>query len=132
MASITNLIRRVLLIGNGLTFLVIAVGVLLSPNKAAYIYGYTLDGADGVDEFFAVYIGFWIGLTILFFISAWKLELTLLGDIAFLMILLQSLGRVLSFALDGKPSERFIIAFCLEFSTSLLGLLMRPRPVQQT
>ena len=132
MTSIANLIRRILLIGNGLTFLGIAVGVFLSPAKAAFIYGYTLNGVDGLNEFRAVYIGFWIGLTVLFFTAARKPELSVLGDIGFLMILLQSLGRVLSFIVDGKPSERFIIAFVLEFSTSLLGLLLRPRPIHQT
>lgn len=132
MAPMTNLIRRIMLIGNGLTFLGIAVGVLLATGKAAYLYGYTLNGVDGLNEFRAVYIGFWIGLTVLFFVSAWKLELTLLGDIGFLMVLLQSLGRLLSFIVDGKPSERFIIVFFLEFFTGLLGLLIRPRFGQPT
>jgi hypothetical protein len=116
-----------LLIGNGLTFLFIAVGVLFATNKAAYLYGYTLNGVDGLNEFRAVYIGFWIGLTILFFTAARKIRLALLGDLAFLLVLLQSLGRLLSFALDGIPSERFIIVFFLEFITSVIGLLARPQ-----
>jgi Domain of unknown function (DUF4345) len=132
MASMANLIRRIMLIGNGLTFLGIAIGVLFATSKAAYLYGYTLNGVDGLNEFRAVYIGFWIGLTVLFFVSAWKLELTLLGDIGFLMVLLQSLGRLLSFIVDGKPSERFIVVFFLEFFTGLLGLLIRPRFTQSS
>jgi hypothetical protein len=120
-------IRRMLLIGNGLTFLFIAVGVLFATNKAAYLYGYTLNGVDGLNEFRAVYIGFWIGLTILFFTAARKIRLAVLGDLAFLLVLLQSLGRLLSFALDGIPSERFIIVFFLEFITSVIGLLARPQ-----
>lgn len=132
MAPMANLIRRIMLIGNGLTFLGIAIGVLLATNKAAYLYGYTLNGVDGLNEFRAVYIGFWIGLTVLFFTAARKLEITVLGDIGFLMVLLQSLGRLLSFVVDGKPSERFIVVFFLEFFTGLVGLLIRPRPVQQT
>lgn len=132
MASMANLIRRIMLIGNGLTFLGIAIGVLLATSKAAYLYGYTLNGVDGLNEFRAVYIGFWIGLTVLFFTAARKLELTLLGDIGFLMVLLQSLGRLLSFVVDGKPSERFIVVFFLEFLTGLIGLLIRPRFTQSS
>jgi hypothetical protein len=50
-----------------------------------------------------------------------------MGDIALLMILLQALGRLLSFLLDGKPSERFIIVFFLELASAVFGLLMRPK-----
>jgi hypothetical protein len=74
-----------------------------------------------------VYIGFWIGLTVLFFVAARKIEIPILGDIAALMVLLQALGRLLSFLLDGKPSERFIVVFFLELISSVFGLLMRPK-----
>ena len=127
MSPMKTLIRRIMLAGNGLTFLGIAAGVLFATDKAAYLYGYTLNGVDGLNEFRAVYIGFWIGLTVLFFVAARKIELTLLGDIGFLMVLLQALGRLLSFVMDGKPSERFIVVFFLELITSVVGLLIRPR-----
>jgi hypothetical protein len=116
-----------MLIGNGLTFLFIACYVLFSIDKAAYLYGYTLNGIDGHNEFRAVYMGFWIGLTILFFTAAKRIDQPVLGDLALLMILLQSLGRLLSFIVDGKPSERFIMVFFLEFITALVGLFMRPQ-----
>lgn len=128
MASpITTFIRKVILFGDGLTFLLIAIGVLFSTEKAAYLYGYTLNGIDGHNEFRAVYIGFWIGLTILFFTALRKIDLPVLGDIALVMVLLQSLGRVLSFVMDGIPDKRFIIVFFLEFVSSVIGLLMRPQ-----
>jgi hypothetical protein len=127
--AITNFIRKLMLFGNGCTFLFIAGYVCFRTNHAAYLYGYTLNGpVDGLNEFRAVYIGFWIGLTILFFTAAKKLQLTILGDLALLLVMLQSLGRLLSFAVDGMPNERFVIVFFLEFGTSLLGLIMRPRP----
>lgn len=50
-----------------------------------------------------------------------------MGDIALIMVLLQSLGRLLSFVVDGKPSERFIFVFFLELVSSIFGLLMRPK-----
>ena len=128
MASpITTFIRKVILFGDGLTFLLIAIGVLFSTEKAAYLYGYTLNGIDGHNEFRAVYIGFWIGLTILFFTAVRKIDLPVLGDIALIMVLLQSLGRVLSFVMDGMPDKRYIIVFFMEFVSSVIGLLMRPQ-----
>jgi len=126
-SSTTTFLRKVCLVGNGLTFLLIAGYVLFDTNKAAYLYGYTLNGAGGHNEFLAVYVGFWIGLTILFFASAKRIDLVLMGDIALIMILLQALGRLLSFLLDGKPSERFIIVFFLELASAVFGLVMRPK-----
>jgi hypothetical protein len=126
-SSTTTFLRKVNLIGNGLAFLFIAGYVFFNIQKAAYIYGYTLNGVDGHNEFRAVYMGFWIGLTILFFAAAWKINVPILGDIAVIMVLLQALGRVLSFLMDGKPSERFIIVFFLELTSSVFGLLMRPK-----
>lgn len=127
--TITNFIRKLMLIGNGFTFLFIAGYVVYNTSNAAWLYGYTLNGpVDGLNEFRAVYIGFWIGLTILFFTAAKRLQLAVLGDLALLLVFLQSLGRLLSFALDGIPDKRFVIVFFLEFGTSLLGLIMRPKP----
>ena len=123
----TTLIRRFVLFGNGLTFSLIAVYVLVFLDKAAFLYGYTLNGLDGRNEFRAVYVGFWIGLAILFFTATWRIDLPLLGDLALVMVLLQSLGRLLSFVVDGKPSERFMFVFFLEIVSSLLGLSMRPQ-----
>ena len=125
--STTTLLRKINLIGIGLTFFFIAGYVLFNIEKAAYIYGYTLNGVDGHNEFRAVYMGFWIGLTILFFVAAWKIDVPILGDIAALMVLLQALGRLLSFVMDGKPSKQFIIVFFLELVSSVFGLLMRPK-----
>jgi hypothetical protein len=132
-SPMANSIRKILLLGNGLTFLLIAVYVFFAADKAAYLYGYTLNGVDGLNEFRAVYMGFWIGLTILFFTAAWKIEFALLGDLALTMVLMQSLGRLLSFIKDGRPSTRFIFVFFLEIVTSLAGLLVRPQtsPVKQ-
>src|SRR5260370_31323574 len=97
---VTNFIRRIMLIGSGLTFLLFAIYGVLATKAAAHLYGYTLNGVDGLNEYRAVYIGFWIGLTVLFFTAARKVEQPLLGDIGFLMLLLQALGRLYSFVLE--------------------------------
>jgi hypothetical protein len=123
----TTLLRKINLVGIGLTFLFIAGYVLFNIEKAAYIYGYTLNGVDGHNEFRAVYMGFWIGLTVLCFVAARKIEMPILGDLAALMVLFQALGRLLSFMLDGKPSKLVIVVFFLELISSVFGLLMRPK-----
>jgi hypothetical protein len=46
----TTLIRRIVLFGNGLTFLLIAIAVLFAVDKVAYIYGYTLNGIGGHND----------------------------------------------------------------------------------
>lgn len=124
----TTLIRKIMLIGNGLIFLGIAVYGVFAAKKAAFIYGFTLNGLDGLNEYRAVFIGFWIGLTVLFFAAARRVEQPLLGDIGFLMILLQAMGRLLSFVLDGIPGPLFVIFFFGETTVSVIGLLLRPKP----
>lgn len=126
--NIPSLIRRLILIGDGLAFGVIAIGVLFFVEPLGRLYGYTLPfSVDGLNEFRAVYIGFWLGLTVLFFTAARKYELAILGDLGLLMVLLQSMGRLVSFVLDGIPKPLFIIFFVLESSTSIIALLIRPK-----
>jgi len=129
MASpITTAIRKFILIGDGLAFGVIAIGVLFFVEPFGRLYGFTLPfSVDGLNEFRAVFIGFWLGLTVLFVTAALKYELAILGDIALLMVLLQSMGRLISFVLDGIPSWMFITFFLLESSSSIIALLIRPR-----
>src|SRR6266516_5361833 len=125
-STVMSFIRKLILIGDGLTFLLIAIGVLFYVQPAAHLYGYTLNGVDGLNEFRAIYMGFWIGLAILFFTAAWKFEMSILGDMALILVLSQSLARVLSFIIDGKPNWQLVAVFFLEMGTSLLGLMIRP------
>ena len=127
-STITTAIRKLILIGDGLAFGVIAIGVLFFVGPLGKLYGYTLPfSVDGLNEFRAVYIGFWLGLTILFFTAARKYELAILGDLALLMVLLQSMGRLVSFVLDGIPKPLFILFFILESSSSIIALMIRPK-----
>ena len=129
MASpIATAIRKLILIGDGLAFGGIALGALFSVNTFVKFYGYTLPlGVDGLNEFRAVYIGFWLGLTLLFFTAVKKYDLAILGDMALLMVLLQSIGRLISFVLDGIPSWMFVTFFVLELTSSVIALLIRPK-----
>jgi hypothetical protein len=125
-ASLAQWVRKLFLLGNGLTFLGFAISTTLNITFTATLYGYTLNGIGGANEFRAVYMGFWLGLTLGFFLSLKHYRLAILGDVLFAMVLLQSLGRLYSFAVDGIPPTRFILFFALEFVTAGIGLMIRP------
>jgi hypothetical protein len=121
-------VRKLLLLGNGLTFLGFAISTTLALTFTAGVYGFTLNGIGGANEFRAVYMGFWLGLTLGFFLAVKHYRLAILGDLMFIMVLLQALARAYSFAVDGIPPTRFVLFFALETLTAVIGLMIRPPP----
>jgi hypothetical protein len=132
MNSFLQLVRKLLLVGDGLVFLFFAIATAVNITWSAQSYALTPVGIGGDNEFRAVFMGFWLGLTILFFQSFRHYRVAILGDMAFMLTLLQSLGRLYSFAVDGIPPKQFIAYFVMEFTTSLIGLLIRPNATQQS
>jgi hypothetical protein len=126
MNDLLQLLRKLLLIANGLVFLGFAISTTLNIDFTADFYAFTLNGIGGHNEFRAVFMGFWLGLTVIFLQSVRHYRVAVLGDMAFTLVLLQSLGRLYSFAADGIPPARFVAFFVLEFSSALVGLLIRP------
>jgi len=124
--NLLQLLRKLLLVANGLTFLFFAVCTTVDIDRTAAFYNLGLVGIGGHDEFRAVFMGFWLGLTILYFTSLKHYRVAVLGDMAFMLVLMQSLGRLYSFAVDGIPPFQFIAFFILEFSSSTIGLMIRP------
>src|SRR5689334_18142350 len=106
-----QLLRKLLLVANGLTVLFFARCTTVNIEKSAAFYAFTLVGIGGHDEFRAVFMGFWLGLTLIFFTSVKHYRVAILGDMAFMLVLLQSLGRLYSFAVDGIPPTRFVAFF---------------------
>jgi hypothetical protein len=119
-------VRKLFLLGNGLTFLGFAIATTVNLTWTATLYGYTLNGVGGANEFRAVYMGFWLGLTYGFFRALKHYNLAILGDVMFTLVFMQSLGRLYSFAVDGIPPLQFVLFFVLEFVTAGIGLLIRP------
>src|SRR5690242_3676312 len=95
--------RRLALALSGLTFASIGLLALFMPVAVARVYGFALLGVEGLDEFRAVYTGFWLSLAVAMITAARRTDVPLLGDICGVMLLLQALGRAASFALDGRP-----------------------------
>ena len=94
--------RKLLLVGDGLIFLFFAVATAVNIDWAANSYALTPVGIGGDSEFRAVFMGFWLGLTLLFFQSFRHYRVAILGDMAFMLTLFQSLGRLYSFARHRK------------------------------
>lgn len=132
MSSFLQFLRKLLLVGDGLTFLFFAVCTTVSIGYTADFYALTPVAIGGDSEFRAVFMGFWLGLTILFFQALRRYRLAILGDMAFMLVLCQSLGRLYSMAVDGMPPARFVAFFVVEFTTSVIGLLIRPRQAPES
>jgi hypothetical protein len=121
-----QLLRKVLLFVNALVFLGFAISTTVDIDFTAAVYALGLDGISGHNEFRAVFMGFWLGLTVLFIQAIRHYRLAIVGDLAFMLILFQSLARVYSFAVDGIPRFEFIAFFVMEFTSAVIGLLIRP------
>jgi hypothetical protein len=125
-------LRRLGLAGSGLTFGVIALLSLITPEKVAAQYAFTLGSPDAWNEFHAIFTGFWLGLCAIMLVAARRVEQRLLGDLAGMAIGLQALGRLLAILAHGTPSGSFTSAMVGELITSALilqgGPLVPKRP----
>lgn len=124
-----QILRKLLLATNALVFLGFAISTTLDIRYTSAFYALGLIAIGGHDEFRAVFMGFWLGLTVLFVQAIRRYNLAIVGDLAFMLVLFQGLGRLYSFAVDGIPPTRFLAFFVLEVGTSLVGLLIRPHGV---
>lgn len=88
--------------------------------------GYTLDNVDALNEFRAIYVGLWLATAALLIIALRRIDEPLLGDVAAMLVLGQTGGRLLSLLLDGTPSMRIWPFFILEAIGGLVLLIVRP------
>jgi len=119
-------VRRGILLLTAVVFTAIAIGSLLIPHQMAAQLGYTLDNVDALNEFRAVYVGVWLATAVLLVVAARRIEEALLGDLAALLILGQTFGRLLSMAIDGLPTARMWPPFVVELIGGVVILLVRP------
>ena len=118
--------RQILLGITAAVFVAIAVASLVRPHTMAEGVGYTLGGVDALSEFRAVYVGLWLATAVFLVVALRRVHEPLLGDLAALLILGQTAGRVLSLALDGVPSARVWPMFVLEAIGGIALLAVRP------
>jgi hypothetical protein len=123
--TLRRTLRRIVLAGSGLTFGTIAVAAVVWPRAVAKQYGLNLDGVDAFNEFRAVFVGFWLALATSMILAARRPALTTLGDLCGLALLLQAAGRLLSVAVDGRPSLPFLGAMIGESIAGAIVLMGR-------
>ena len=123
--NIRRSLRRIALAGSGLTFGTIALAAIAWPQAVAARYGLHLDGVDAFNEFRAVFVGFWLALATAMIVAARRPALSTLGDLCGLALLLQAAGRLLSVAVDGRPSLPFVGAMIGEAIAGAVVLLGR-------
>jgi hypothetical protein len=121
-------LRRLVLAGSGAVFALIAVAAIVRPSLVAARYGLTLDGVEAMNEFRAVFVGFWLALAAMMLTAARRPSLGVLGDLCGLALLLQAAGRLLSVALDGVPRTQFVAAMIGEAVAGAIVLAARPAP----
>ena len=119
-------VRRILLGLTALVFMGIASASLFAPHEMAKGIGYSLPSVDALSEFRAVYVGVWLATAVLLLVASRRIQEPLLGDLGALLILGQTVGRVLSLLLDGMPSARVWPMFILEAIGGLALLIVRP------
>ena len=81
---------------------------------------------EHANQFRAVFVGFWVGLFILFVTAARRVEDVVLGDLGAALILCQALARVVSVVVDGVPSASFVGAMLGELACAAAIFACRP------
>jgi hypothetical protein len=119
-------VRQVLLGLTALVFTAIAAGSLVAPHTMAEGLGYSLDNVDAMSEFRAIYVGLWLATAALLVVALRRVRQAVLGDLCALLVLGQTVGRVVSLALDGVPSGRVWPMFVLELIGGVALLVVRP------
>ena len=119
-------VRQVLLGVTALVFTGIAAGSLVAPHKMADGLGYSLDSVDALSEFRAVYLGLWLATAVLLVVALRRIQDAILGDLCAILILGQTVGRLVSLVLDGVPSGKVWPMFLLEAIGGVALLLVRP------
>ena len=120
-------LRQIVLAGTGALFLVIAIVALVAPRVVARSYALPLPDASALNEFRAVFTGFWVGLFVLFTTASRHPEDVRLGDVCAILVLCQALARVVSVVLDGLPAWSFVGAMVGELACAVVILALRPR-----
>jgi len=118
--------RQILLGLTALVFTGMAVGSLAVPRRMAEGLGYSLDSVDSLSEFRAIYVGLWLATAVLMVVALRRVREALLGDLCAILVLGQTVGRVVSLLLDGMPSGRVWPMFVLEALDGVALLVVRP------
>lgn len=118
--------RQLLLGLTALVFTSLAVASLVMPHTMARGLGYSLDSVDALSEFRAIYVGLWLATAVLLVIALRRVQEAILGDLCAILVLGQTLGRMVSLMLDGMPSGKVLPMLLLEAIGGVALLVVRP------
>lgn len=119
-------VRQLLLGLTALVFTSLAVASLVMPHTMARGLGYSLDSVDALSEFRAIYVGLWLATAVLLVIALRRVQEAILGDLCAILVLGQTLGRMVSLMLDGMPSGKVLPMLLLEAIGGVALLVVRP------
>jgi len=122
-----SILRRILLVLIALVHAGVAIRTLLDPEQSAAELGYTLLAPNGYSEMFAIYIGIWLAIAFLCMLASVRIELSLLGDLAAVFVLAQSVGRLLALVKYGLPQGPLLVFAVLEAVGGLALCAVRPK-----
>ena len=122
----SDVARQVLLGLTALTFVVLAVRTVLTPDAVAAELGYALSRPNGYSELHAIYFGLWLVSAGLCGFAAIRIADAVLGDIVAALVLAQPLGRLVALPRFGMPRGPLLAFFVLELVGGGLLLLVRP------
>lgn len=119
-------VRRICLLLTAAVFVAIAVRAVLAPEKMAAGLGYSLNGANGYSEFYAIYFGVWLATAILAALAALRVKDAILGDLTALFVLAQPVGRLIGLSKAGLPHGFLLVMFGVELAGGLVLFAIRP------
>jgi hypothetical protein len=119
-------VRRICLLLTATVFVAIAVRAVLVPEKMAAGLGYSLNGANGYSEFYAIYFGVRLATAILAALAALRVKDAILGDLTALFVLAQPVGRLIGLSKAGLPHGFLLVMFGVELAGGLVLFAVRP------
>ncbi|VAW34763.1 hypothetical protein MNBD_CHLOROFLEXI01-4821 [hydrothermal vent metagenome] len=122
----SDLARQALLAVTGGIFLTFAFWAILKPESLAAILGYELKTKNAFSEFHAIYVGVFIGQSLLCALAFVRVQDASLGDLVALFLLGQPLGRLIAAMRRGFPSGFLFLLFIMELIAGIVLLAVRP------
>ena len=122
----SDFIRSILLAAVAIVFFVIAMRVVYHPKKIAEELGFNLNGKNGYNELYAIYLGVWLAMALIATYAAMNLKQPIIGDLVAILVLAQPVGRIVAIVRYGLPNGPLLVMFLMELLGGVLLLAVRP------
>lgn len=123
---INDTLRFCLLTATSLTFVGFAIWALVRPKELASLLGFELKSSNAYSEFHAVYVGIFVGQSLVCALAAARVSDSMLGDLCAAFLLLQPVGRFSAMARGHYPSGFLRLLFFAELIGGIALLAVRP------